>query len=306
MSLKKRGGAWQVTVCWGGQVYRQQSRRWSRGQALEVEKAILDELHAQQVGKVTPRSFAEGVERYETDELPGMRPRTQAEARKNLTYIAPSHDGKMLAQAEEVAADIRKRFAHLSAATVNRRLQIVNRIVNLAWKRWKWLPGPISIPMLPEKEHERFLTRAEVERLAKACPKSGDFIRLLAYTGIRKSQALSLTPGQVKGGFLHLGRDGKSGKPQLVPIHPKLRQIVKRLPLPVTPGILHKEWYAARESTGIHARIHDLRHTYASWLLQSGADLITLRDLLGHSSVAVTQRYAHLAAQHLRRAVNRI
>ena len=306
MSLKKRAGAWQVTVCYGGQVHRRQSRRWSRSQAAEYEAWFLNEIHAQETGRVTPRSFAEGVERYETDELPRMRPRTQAEARKNLKYIAPSLDGRMLAEAEEVAADIRKRFAGLSAATVNRRLQIVNRIVNLAWKNWKWLPGPIPIPMLPEKEHERFLTRAEVERLAKACPKSGDFIRLLAYTGIRKSQALSLTPEQVKGGFLHLGRDGKSGKPQLVPVHPKLRRIIKRLPLPVTLGILHKEWYAARVSVGIHARIHDLRHTCASWLLQSGADLITVRDLLGHSSVAVTQRYAHLAAQHLRRAVNRI
>lgn len=306
MPLKKRGQAWQVTICFGGQVYRKQSRRWSRAQAAEYERFFFDEIHAQQIGKVTPRSFAEGVERYEADELPRMRPRTQAEARKNLSYIAKSHDGKMLADAEEVAGDIRKRFAHLSAATVNRRLQIVNRIVNLAWKNWKWLPSPIAIPMLPEKEHERFLTRAEVERLAKACPKSGDFIRLLAYTGIRKSQALGLTAQSVKGGFLHLGRDGKSGKPQLVPIHPKLRRIVKRLPLPVTLGILHKEWYAARVSTGIQARIHDLRHTHASWLLQSGADLIAVRDLLGHSSVAVTQRYAHLAAQHLRRAVNRI
>lgn len=236
-----------------------------------------------------------------------MKERTREEAIKNIGYIAASLEGRKLTEAKEVAADIRRRFKDLSPATVNRRLQIVNRIVNLAYREWEWLDRPIPIPMLPEKHRERFLTKAEVERLAKAAGgANGDMIRLLAYTGIRKSQALGLTREHAKGGFLHLGREGKSGRPQLVPIHPRIRAIIRRLPLPVTLGTLHKAWYRAVEETGIAARLHDLRHTTASWMLQNGADLIAVRDMLGHSSVAVTQRYAHLAAKHLRRAVNRI
>jgi integrase len=307
LKLKKRGSAWQYTLCWRGHTYRQSSRHWSRDQAQEAGKKLLDDLHAESVGRKPARTFNQGVERYIADELPGMKPRTSEEALKNIGYIAPDLEGRYLTQAKEVAAAIRKRFAGKSPATINRRLQIVNRIVGLAFREWEWLDKPIPIPMLPEQHRERFLTRAEVERLAKAAGgANGDFIRLLAYTGIRKSQALSLTKAQVRGGYLHLGRDGKTGRPQLVPIHPRIRVIARKLPLSVTLGTLHKAWYRAVKETGVSARIHDLRHTLASWMLQSGADLIHVRDMLGHSSVAVTQRYAHLAAQHVRRAVNRI
>ena len=307
MPLKKRGGAWQVTVCWRGQIHRRSSRHWSRHQAAEVEKQILDELHAVALGRQPDRTFDEGLERYETDYLPRMKPRTQAEARKNIGYIRETVAGRYLKEAEDAAADLRRKWQHLSPATVNRRVQIVARICSLAFREWKWLERPIEIPMLAEPGRERFLTKAEVERLAKAAGGAeGDLIRLLAYTGIRKTQALGLTAAQARGGFLHLGREGKSGKPQLVPVHPRIRPIVRRLPLPVTLGTLNKAWYRATEATGIKARMHDLRHTTASWMLQAGADLIHVRDMLGHSSVAVTQRYAHLGAKHLRAAVNRM
>ena len=306
MPVTRRGGAWGYSFGWKGRSYRRSSSRWTRKDAQEIEAKALRDLHAVEAGRQPERSFADGIAKYIADELPQMKPRTQAEALKNIGYITASIEGRMLSEAKDAAADIRRRFADLSPATINRRLQIVNRIVNLAYKEWGWLDKPTPIPMLPERERERFLTRAEVERIARKCPRSGDLIRLLAYTGIRKSQALALTPEHARGGYLHLGRDGKSGKPQLVPIHARIRPIVRKLPLPVTLGILHKEWYAALEATGIRARIHDLRHTTASWMLQAGADLIHVRDMLGHSSVAVTQRYAHLGAKHLRQAVNRV
>src|SRR5690349_3906267 len=123
MSLKKRGGAWQVTVCWRGQTYRQQSRRWTRTQAAEVEKKILDDLHAYSVGKSPPRSFQEGLERYEADELPRMKERTRQEVAKNIAHIKPFLEGRWLTDGEEIAADIRREFQHLSPATVNRRVQ---------------------------------------------------------------------------------------------------------------------------------------------------------------------------------------
>lgn len=307
LKLKKRGNAWGFTLCWRGQTHRKSSRHWSREQAQEAGKKLLDDLHAESVGRKPARTFNQGVEKYISDELPRMKERTAAEALKNIGYIGADLEGRYLTDAKDVAAAIRKRFEGKSPATVNRRLQIVNRIVNLAYREWGWLDRPIPIPMLPEQHREHFLTRAQVEKLAKAAGgANGDFIRLLAYTGIRKSQALSLTPQQVRGGFLHLGRDGKTGRPQLVPIHPRIRQIIRQLPLPVTLGTLHKSWYRAVAQTGIKARIHDLRHSLASWMIQTGSSLTHVQEMLGHHSVAVTQRYAHLTAGHLRRAVRRI
>lgn len=304
--LRKRGKAWQVTVCWRGRVYRQSNRHWNRDQAAEAERALIEGLHATAIGKKPPRLLSEGIEQFKLEELPKMKPRTRAEAEKNLRYIAPDIGERMLTEARDAATAIRKRFAHLSPATQNRRVQPIARICALAFKEWGWLEKPVSIPMVAEPERDTFLTKAQVEKLARKCPRSGDAILVLAYTGIRKSQALALMPDRVRGGSIHLGREGKSGKPQLVPIHPRIKPIMRRLPLKTTLGILHKEWYAALKATGIKARLHDLRHTLASWMLQKGAGLVEVRDMLGHSSVAVTQRYTHLSHQHLRRAVNRI
>ena len=52
--------------------------------------------------------------------------------------------------------------------------------------------------------------------------------------------------------------------------------------------------------------MHDLRHTFASWLVMSGVDLYTVKELMGHKSIEMTLRYSHLAPEHKKVAVNKI
>ena len=77
------------------------------------------------------------------------------------------------------------------------------------------------------------------------------------------------------------------------------------MPLPITEPMLRLAFTKARDDCGMsHIHFHDLRHTYASWLVQSGAPLRVVQELLGHSTVAMTQRYSHLSGEHLAAAVS--
>ena len=72
----------------------------------------------------------------------------------------------------------------------------------------------------------------------------------------------------------------------------------------VCMGDVKNAFALACKRAGIHDfRMHDLRHTCAAWLVSGGVSLIEVRDLLGHSSVTMTERYAHLAPENLQRAV---
>ena len=68
-----------------------------------------------------------------------------------------------------------------------------------------------------------------------------------------------------------------------------------------------RRWYRLRNLAGLDGvRIHDLRHSYASHAVMNGLDLYTVGRLLGHADTGSTERYAHLADEHVRDAAGRI
>ena len=70
---------------------------------------------------------------------------------------------------------------------------------------------------------------------------------------------------------------------------------------------LGKRWAKLRRLADLNdVRVHDLRHTYASHTVMSGLDLYTVGRLLGHADTATTERYAHLADEHVRKAAGKI
>lgn len=312
MPINKRGNAWQVTVCWHGTVHRRSSRHWSRDQARQVEQQLLRSLQAAELGQKPPRTFNDAVEKWLAEEV--AHKRSAATLKSQLACIAEILEGRPLTDVQAVCAQIKAmpgaKQAKLAPATINRRLALVRRLLSLAYRRWEWLDAPLHqrVELLPENNARHvYLTADEVELLASLCPNAGDAIRLAAYTGVRLRQLLRLTRANVVGDCLHLGVDGKTGRPQLIPLHPDVQAIAATLPLRCTLPVLRREWDAARVQTNLtHVHFHDLRHTIASWLLQAGADLVHVRDFLGHSTVAVTQRYAHLQTAHLRSALNKI
>lgn len=123
-------------------------------------------------------------------------------------------------------------------------------------------------------------------------------IQTLGESGLRWGEAQRLTPDDIEGQRIHI-RKSKNGRARQVQVSAELAAELRRS-LPFTNGkgrpidyrnFRSKHWVPATEGTGW--RLHDLRHSHASWLLDAGADLVSVRDRLGHSNINVTSRYLH-------------
>ncbi|MHB8727633.1 MAG: tyrosine-type recombinase/integrase [Sulfuricaulis sp.] len=308
MPIFKRGGIWWVTVSFRGQRIRTSvGKRSTKAQAQELEAKIRGDIHAGRVGRKPERLISEALLKWLDNECQQLKSakKFESHARALLPFVA----GKTLQQVHTVTEDIKRGLSTLSHATINRRLSILRRVTNIAHRQWGWLDVPLShrINLLPENSARHlYLTREEVEQLAKSCKNkhARDMIRLAAFTGLRRGELLGLTAENVTEDCIRLDSQTKTGRPRLIPVPREAKAILARLPLPISDSALRKQFEAARKAIKrpeIH--FHDLRHTYASWLVQAGAPLTAVRDLLGHSTLSMTSRYAHLSPGHLRAAV---
>nr|WP_246378536.1 site-specific integrase [Halomonas fontilapidosi] len=96
----------------------------------------------------------------------------------------------------------------------------------------------------------------------------------------------------------------KSGKRRVVPLHPKALEALKCRRNRCQEHCPDASATTRREAGIIDFRQHDQRHTLASWMVMSGTELIEVRDMLGHGTVKMTERYSHLHPDALREAVN--
>ena len=161
--------------------------------------------------------------------------------------------------------------------------------------------------LLPAVRNARhvYASRAEMLRLARACdrPDARAMVLIAFYTGMRLGEMLTCS---VIGENFSLP-DTKNGRPRLVPIHSRIRRYARHLPFTTPKVTLQRAFDRARRRAGLsHVRIHDLRHSAASEMINAGVDLYTVGAVLGHKDSRSTQRYAHLATATLADAVRKI
>lgn len=208
----------------------------------------------------------------------------------------------------DAAARLRREAASkgLSAATVNRRLCVLKAAGKYAYKQG-WTEENLSarIGLLPEgPPRQTYLTHEEVAQLISKTPdRAKPYVAIAVYTGLRQSQVLSLTPENVVGGSIRLA-DSKTGVPLAIPVVDALKPFLKALPLTLHKRTYYSDFETGREGIGKpRLRYHDLRHTTASLMIQSGVPLYTVGEILGHKSVQTTKRYAHLSMENKRDAL---
>lgn len=201
----------------------------------------------------------------------------------------------------------------VSRSTVNRELTILKKMFNLAvdWGLAQSNPATkVKLFSENDTQKERILAHDEEARLLAESPDYLKPILVIALnTGMRRGEILNLRWDQVdlRGRQIAV-RKTKSGKDRLIPISSRLLSVFSLLgphrgesrlvfPNPATGRPyteVKKSFKMACERAGIEGlRFHDLRHTFATRLVKAGVDIITVRDLLGHFSIRVTQRYTH-------------
>lgn len=300
MSIRKtEDGTYLVETYVGGR--RTRRTAVALKEARELEKEL----------RVTPTEPTRGLKEALTRHLTGGAKalRDYKTVCKESRALYPFLEGKTLRDAGEVADDIKQALTtRLTNSTINRKLALLlRRLCNLAFQ-WGWTEVPIGkrIKLLPENPPRHvYLSLAQVEALAQLCLLSGNIVRLAAFTGLRQGELLRLERGNVQGTTIVLDVRTKSGRARAVPVPPIATPLLADIPFVCTYHNLRWEFEAARIRTGLpHIRFHDLRHTYASVLVQQGVRLKTVGEILGHSSTAVTDRYAHLAPEHLQAAVD--
>ncbi len=184
--------------------------------------------------------------------------------------------------------------------------------------------APVKLPV--------FLTEDEVERLL-AQPKTTTvlgmrdraLLTLLYGTGIRATEAATLRDCDVDLGNGTVRVVGKGGHERVVPLNVEVARVLAQYRAVrgrVTPGAtffrsraggemkrgaIYERVRGAARKARIEKRVspHKLRHSFATHLVKSGVQLVTIRDLLGHQSIASTQVYLHTTADDLRKAASR-
>ena len=212
-----------------------------------------------------------------------------------------------------------------SSATVNREISVLHRLLNKAvfWNLLESNPvaGVIALP--EPRGRLRFLTVEEAGRLLESSSAHLRPIVLCALeTGMRRGEILNMRWADLdlERRVVFVG-ETKTGIPRYVPISSRLKEILERHPR--RPGCDHvfigrhgigKGWKpfqdvrtsfgnACRKAGIVDFRFHDLRHTAASHMVMAGVPIKVVGEILGHTTVSMTERYSHLLPEHKIRAV---
>jgi len=216
----------------------------------------------------------------------------------------------------------RMREKGYASGTTNRVLVLLRYMFNLG-RKWK-IPGMAENPTTglntaPDTHRDRFLTVDETERLIAAIESdenqiAAQAILLLLLTGARRNEIT-----HAKWEYVNLDKGAllvplsKSGRPRTIALSGKAMELLRAItPVPGNPYIfpspvtrrpspsLFFPWSRIRERARLPGvRLHDLRHSFASFLVNQGISLYIVQGLLGHQHPRTTQRYAHLAQKTL-------
>ena len=308
------------------------ARRWAQ----QTEAAIREGRHFK-TREAQRHTLADLIDRYVADVL--HRQKDSAHRRQQLAwwreqlgvYALSDLTPPLLAEYRDQLAAGFPEGKPRSPATVVRYLAALSHCLSVAVKEYQWLDdSPLRKVAKPQEPRGRvrFLSNEERAALLAACEQSPNpclypVVVLALSTGMRAGEIMALEWRDVDltRGWLTL-RETKNGEMRGVPLTGKALELVKEhartrrrldTPLlfpsanPAKPVNLRLPWQTAVKRANLQDfRFHDLRHSAASYLAMNGASLNEIAAVLGHKTLAMVQRYAHLSESHKAGVVERM
>lgn len=338
----KRGTTYKVTIRMKGYPTQTESfkrltdaKKWAQ----DTESSIRDGRHFKTI-EAKKHTAKDAIERYIKYEL-AKKPKSAKEYKQYLnwwqakigSYTLDLVTPALIAEHRDIlTSEVISGGKIRSGATANRYMAALSHCLSLAVKEWGWLETNPLFKVTRSKEPKgrvRFLTDDEREALLKSCQSSRNkslyLIVLLAIsTGARQGEIMGLAWDDVMFDSRRVVlRDTKNGETRSVPLvgpafdlmkaHSKVRRLDTKLVFPrvgdqsATPINIRESWERAVKVAGIeNFKFHDLRHTCASYLAMNGATLAEIAEVLGHKTLAMVKRYAHLSEQHVSSVVERM
>lgn len=309
------------------------ARKWAQN----TESAIREGRHFKTT-EAKRRTLGEMLDRYIKDILP-TKPKNSKNTLLHLTWwkeelgsfsLADISPAMIAEKRDHLASGITKRNTKRSPSTVVRYMAALSHAFTIAVKEWGWLEDSPMRRVTKPKEPRgrvRFLSDEERARLLTECKNSDSEYLYMAVvlalsTGARRMEILGLQWQDVdlQRGFITL-HETKNGERRALPLaghalelmkqHAKVRQMNCSLVFPGknfnNPIDLRTPFENALKRAEItDFRWHDLRHSCASYLAMNGASLAEIAEILGHKTLQMVKRYAHLSEAHTSKVVARM
>jgi len=259
------------------------------------------------------------LEKYKTVISSFQKFRSKLKSVNKLSKITPEYlEDFKLARARKV-----------EKVTVNHDLKILGIVFNRAVKQNLIKKNPVKEVerFKVEQKEVRFFSLREIQKILESCSeRMYPAYMILFHTGVRKGELLELEWDDVdfERQIIKIGpKDGwspKGKRPREIPINDELFEVIlEQRKKSKGSYVLERNgsnrydrtlWEDIKKLTrelGIkNANIHTFRHTFASYLIMNGVDIVTVKELLGHSEITTTMRYAHLMPNHKMWAVNKL
>jgi integrase len=318
MGLYRRGKFFWFSITYQGKRIQESLKTDNR--------KLADKLYAKVLTDIVEGRYFDSVKAKSTtfEEMTNKYLKERAHSRDS-TSIKPLHaffTGLMISQmTTKVIAEYRNmRLQSVKPATVYQELAFLRRMFNVAIKEWEWFKdnpvSRLSFSVGNRNARARWLTLDEEKLLLEKAINPvwlRSLLMVALHAGMRRGEILDLRWQNVdlSKRLIRVVRS-KNGERRTIPMSSTLLNLFKDMTVrdisgrvfPISKSSVRHAFDQVVEKAGLEDfRFHDLRHTFATRLVQNGVDLFKVKELLGHKTITMTMRYAHHYPESLRSSV---